>query len=62
MGTFDPQLGAFIPTKFLGSPQNGSVCVTGFDQIAFIDGLSSNLFNAFNTSVRLFPSYSLLAY
>ena len=49
-GSFDPSLGAFTPTKFLGSP-NGSVCATGFDQLSFIEGVSSNLFNGFNTSV-----------
>ncbi|TBU46848.1 lysophospholipase [Dichomitus squalens] len=50
-GTFDPQLGAFTPTKFLGSPPKSSgVCVTGFDQLTFLEGVSSNLFNEFNTS------------
>lgn len=44
-------LGAFTPTKFLGSP-NGSVCALGFDQLSFIQGASSNLFNSMNTSVR----------
>lgn len=50
MGSFDPILGAFTPTKFLGSPGD-SVCATGFDQISFIEGVSSDLFNEFNTSV-----------
>ena len=49
-GSFDPSLGAFTPTKFLGSP-NSSVCATGFDQLSYIEGVSSNLFNGFNTSV-----------
>lgn len=63
MGTFDPQLGAFTPTKFLGSPpKNGSVCVTGFDQLAYIAGVSSNLFNGLNTSVRFWSSYCSIAY
>ncbi len=52
MGSFDPMLGAFTPTKFLGSP-NKSVCATGFDQVSFIEGVSSDLFNEFNVSVRL---------
>ena len=53
MGTFDQQLGAFTPTKFLGSPpENGSVCVTGFDQLAYVAGISSNIFNGLNLSVR----------
>lgn len=51
MGSYDPTLSAFTPTKFLGSP-NSSVCATGFDQLAFIEGSSSELFNEFNTSVR----------
>ncbi|TCD71666.1 Lysophospholipase 1 [Steccherinum ochraceum] len=49
MGSYDPTLSAFTPTKFLGSPNN-SVCVTGFDQLGFIEGSSSELFNEFNTS------------
>ena len=50
MGSWDPALGAFTPTQFLGSP-NGSVCATGFDQVSFIAGVSSCLWNGFNTSV-----------
>ncbi|KAI0350486.1 lysophospholipase [Trametes cingulata] len=48
-GSFDPALGAFTPTKFLGSP-NSSVCTTGFDQISFVQAASSSLFNTFNIS------------
>ncbi|KAI0743142.1 lysophospholipase [Daedaleopsis nitida] len=48
-GSFDPALAAFIPTQFLGST-NDSVCVTGYDQVSFIEGISSDLFNEFNTS------------
>ena len=55
MGTFDPQLGAFIPTEFLGSPpQSTSKCVQGFDQLAYIAGVSSNIFNELNNSVSRF--------
>lgn len=50
MGSYDPMLGAFTPTKLLGS-RNGE-CVTGFDQLAFVAGASSAVFNSFNTSVR----------
>ena len=53
MGSWDPALGAFTPTQFLGSP-NGSVCATGFDQVSFIEGASSDLFNQFNASVSHF--------
>ncbi|KAI0633188.1 lysophospholipase catalytic domain-containing protein [Trametes polyzona] len=48
-GSFDPVLGAFTPTKYLGSPNN-SVCASGFDQLSFVIGASSNTFNAQNTS------------
>ncbi|KAI0633190.1 lysophospholipase [Trametes polyzona] len=48
-GSFDPALGAFTPTKFLGSP-NSSLCASGFDQLSFVQGASSNLFNGQNTS------------
>ncbi|KDQ57439.1 hypothetical protein JAAARDRAFT_58053 [Jaapia argillacea MUCL 33604] len=50
MGSYDPVLAAFIPTKYLGS-QNNSVCVTGFDQVSFVEGTSSELFNAYNVTL-----------
>lgn len=53
MGSYDPTLAAFTPTKYLGTI-NESVCVTGFDQITYIAGSSSELFNEFNTSVSLY--------
>ncbi|KAI0337971.1 lysophospholipase [Trametopsis cervina] len=43
-GSFDPMLGSFIPMHLLGS-HNGT-CLTNYDQLSFIEGLSSNLFNA----------------
>lgn len=49
-GSWDPALGAFTPTKFLGSP-NSSVCATGIDQLSYVQGISSNLFMEFNVSV-----------
>ena len=55
MGTFDPQLGAFTPTEFLGSPPlSTSTCVRGFDQLAYIAGVSSNLFNELSNCVSHF--------
>ncbi|THH03849.1 hypothetical protein EW145_g5959 [Phellinidium pouzarii] len=51
MGSFDPILAAFAPTKYLGST-NSSVCVTGFDQAAFVVGTSSELFNEFNVTLQ----------
>ncbi|KAG2054996.1 lysophospholipase [Suillus hirtellus] len=46
-GSFDPQLSAFVPTKYLGTTNN-SICVTNYDQSAFIAGSSSELFNEAN--------------
>ncbi|TDL15109.1 hypothetical protein BD410DRAFT_796692 [Rickenella mellea] len=50
MGSYEPTLSAFVPTKFLGS-RNSSVCITNYDQAAFVLGTSSELFSRFNTSV-----------
>src|ERR1700722_9293575 len=55
MGTFDPTLSAFVPTKYLGS-RNSSICVSGFDQASFIMATSSALFNDYNTSVKHYLS------
>ena len=51
MGSWDPTTYGFAPTRFLGSnfssgivPSNGN-CVRGFDNVAFIFGTSSSLFN-----------------
>ena len=46
-GSFDPMLGSFMPTQFIGTT-NSTVCVTGYDQTAFIAGTSSNIFNEAN--------------
>lgn len=40
-----------------GKPDNGSACVTGFDQAGFIMGTSASLFNVSNHSHR---DYSLI--
>lgn len=51
MGSWDPTLFAFAPTKYLGSPFDGGnvpdneECVTGFDRAGFAIGTSSSLFN-----------------
>lgn len=53
MGSWDPALYAFAPTEYLGSNfSGGSVskdekCVRGFDQVGFVMGTSSTLFNQF---------------
>lgn len=53
MGSFDPTVHGFAPTKYLASnfsngaiPKDGS-CVNGFDQLGFVMGTSSSLFNQF---------------
>ncbi|KAH9928016.1 lysophospholipase [Epithele typhae] len=47
MGSWDPVLGAFTPTKYLGSP-NDTACVTGYDQVSFVQGISADLFIEYN--------------
>ena len=55
LGSYDPDLSAFVDIRFMGThlingqPANSSACVAGFDQAAFIFGTSSSLFN-----VRIF--------
>jgi lysophospholipase len=53
MGSWDPTTYGFAPTRYLGSsfnagtlPSNAS-CVEGFDQVGFVMGTSSTLFNQF---------------
>ncbi|KAB5567017.1 lysophospholipase catalytic domain-containing protein [Coniochaeta sp. 2T2.1] len=53
MGSWDPTIHGFAPTKYLASnfsngvvPDSGS-CVAGFDQIGYVMGTSSTLFNQF---------------
>ena len=53
IGSFDPTIFGFAPTRYVGSnfsagavPDDGH-CVRGFDQYGFIMGTSSSLFNAF---------------
>ncbi|KAI1431684.1 lysophospholipase [Xylaria sp. CBS 124048] len=51
IGTFDPTVYGFVPTKYVGSNfSSGAVaddghCVEGFDQYGFMMGTSSSLFN-----------------
>lgn len=47
-GSWDAGVAAFTPTKYLGSSiSNGAAtsCVTGFDNLSFLFGTSSSLFN-----------------
>jgi lysophospholipase len=51
MGSFDPTTFGFAPTKYLGSNfSNGQLpqdqgCIAGFDNLGFVMGTSSSLFN-----------------
>jgi lysophospholipase len=51
LGSYDPDLSAFVDVRFMGThlvngkPTNSSACVTEFDQTSFIFGTSSSLFN-----------------
>lgn len=66
IGTFDPTVFGFAPTRYVGSnfsagvvPPNGQ-CVEGFDQAGFVMGTSSSLFNQFllaNLTARGIPSF-----
>ncbi|ROV95014.1 hypothetical protein VMCG_08359 [Cytospora schulzeri] len=55
MGSFDPTVYGFAPTKYLASNFSGGVvpddgnCVEGFDNAGYIMGTSSSLFNDFLT-------------
>ncbi|SMY29926.1 unnamed protein product [Zymoseptoria tritici ST99CH_1A5] len=41
-GSFDEMVGAFYPTKYMGSTGEGN-CTTGFDNTGFITAISSNI-------------------
>ncbi|KAF2468526.1 uncharacterized protein BDR25DRAFT_290244 [Lindgomyces ingoldianus] len=51
MGSFDPTLYGFAPLKYIGSNftrgqlPNNQGCISGFDNVGFIMGTSSSLFN-----------------
>ena len=51
MGSYDPDLSAFVDVRFMGThlingkPPNSSACVTEFDQTSFVFGTSSSLFD-----------------
>ncbi|KAK7745553.1 Lysophospholipase 1 [Cytospora paraplurivora] len=55
MGSFDPQVYGFAPTKYLASNFSGGVipddgnCTEGFDNVGYMVGTSSTLFNDFLT-------------
>ncbi|KIK99016.1 hypothetical protein PAXRUDRAFT_133001 [Paxillus rubicundulus Ve08.2h10] len=57
MGSFDPMLSAFAPTKYLGT-RNNSICITNYDQSALVTGSSSELFNLYNITDTLSSTWS----
>jgi lysophospholipase len=57
MGSYDLSLSAYAPIAFTGSNFSGgsiydSNCVTGFDNIGFVVGTSSSLFNQFYLQIN----------
>lgn len=57
LGSDDPNTYAFAPLEYVGtnftggSPRSNSECVTGFDNVGFVFGTSSSLFNSIVTTV-----------
>lgn len=57
-GTWDPTTYGFVPLEFLGSNFSGGVlaeseqCVRGFDNVGYVMGTSSSLFNQFILNVN----------
>jgi len=56
-GSWDSNVRAFTPTRYLGSPLNdgvplsSSACMTGYDNLGFLAAASSNVFNFFCASI-----------
>jgi len=59
MGSYDPVLSSFTPTKYLGTT-NSTSCVTGYDQAGFVAATSSGVFNQFNISVGVLSFFACL--
>ncbi|KAK5113358.1 hypothetical protein LTR62_003457 [Meristemomyces frigidus] len=56
-GSWDPTVFGFVPMQYVGTNFSGGtttsdVCVTGFDNVGFVMGTSSTLFNAILTTVN----------
>lgn len=57
LGSEDPNTYAFAPLKYVGTnftagmPMNNDRCVTGYDNVGFVFGTSSSLFNSIVTTV-----------
>ncbi|KAK5133854.1 hypothetical protein LTR08_007185 [Meristemomyces frigidus] len=58
LGTFDPTVYGFAPLRYVGTnfssgnPINDARCVVGFDNVGFVMGTSSTLFNSILTVVN----------
>lgn len=58
LGTFDPTVYGFVPLRYAGtnfsngSPIDDSQCVVGFDNVGFVMGTSSTLFNGALTAIN----------
>jgi len=68
LGSYDPDLSAFVDIRFMGThlisgkPANSSACVTEFDQTSFIFGTSGSVFNVRNcASIPLYLTLNRLS-
>lgn len=67
LGTFDPTVYAFAPLRYAGTnfsngnPINNDQCVVGFDNVGFVMGTSSSLFNQALTTVNGSDTSGLLS-
>ncbi|KAK3050564.1 Lysophospholipase 1 [Extremus antarcticus] len=57
MGSYDPTVYGFAPMKYVGTNFSAGEtttdqCVTGFDNVGFVMGTSSSLFNSFLTTIN----------
>lgn len=62
LGSMDPSLSGFLPLKYAGSKfdggklADGEKCVRGFDNIGYVMGTSSSLFNQIVLRIKTDPS------
>ncbi|WPH02652.1 Hypothetical protein R9X50_00551700 [Acrodontium crateriforme] len=66
-GTFDPTVYGFVPMKYVGTnftmgePTTANECVTGFDNVGYVMGTSSTLFNAALSTINGSQTTGLLS-
>lgn len=66
MGSYDPQLFGMVPLKYIGSNfdsgrlPTSEPCVSGFDNVGFVMGTSSSLWNAVSARVLTLKSEGVL--